>query len=42
MPRELVDTGTDQSADVGRGLAADRRQHARTTAWKGEGDRGDH
>lgn len=27
--------------DVGRSLAADRRQHAKTVAKPGEGDRGD-
>ncbi|HYE42882.1 MAG TPA: hypothetical protein VEA15_05755 [Caulobacteraceae bacterium] len=27
--------------DVGRSLAADRRQHSSTAAKKGEGDRGD-
>jgi hypothetical protein len=27
--------------DVGRSLAADRRQHSKTPAKKGEGDRGD-
>jgi len=27
--------------DVGRSLAADRRQHSETKAKKGEGDRGD-
>jgi hypothetical protein len=27
---------------VGRSLAADRREHARTRVGKGEGDRGDH
>ena len=27
--------------DVGRSLAADRRQHAKHRAKKGEGDRGD-
>jgi hypothetical protein len=27
--------------DVGRSLAADRRQHAKTPAKKGDGDRGD-
>ena len=27
--------------DVGRSLAADRRQHAQTVAKPGEGDRGD-
>jgi hypothetical protein len=31
-----------QSVDVGRSLAADRREHARTRVGKGEGDRGDH
>jgi hypothetical protein len=30
-----------ESDDVGRSLAADRRQHATTKAKKGEGDRGD-
>jgi hypothetical protein len=30
-----------QSDDVGRSLAADRRQHAKTVAPKGQGDRGD-
>jgi len=30
-----------QSADVGRSLAADQRQKAKTKAKKGEGDRGD-
>lgn len=30
-----------ESVDVGRSLAADRRQHAKTNAKKGEGDRGD-
>ena len=29
-------------ADVGRSLTADRRQHAKTKAPKGQGDRGDH
>jgi hypothetical protein len=28
--------------DVGKSLAADRRQHAKTKAPKGQGDRGDH
>lgn len=28
--------------DVGRSLAADRRQHAATKAKPGQGDRGDH
>jgi hypothetical protein len=27
--------------DVGKSLAADRRQHAKTKAKKGEGDKGD-
>jgi hypothetical protein len=27
---------------VGRSLAADRRQHAKTKAPRGQGDRGDH
>ena len=27
--------------DVGRSLAADQRQHAKTVARKGQGDRGD-
>jgi hypothetical protein len=31
-----------ESDDVGRSLAADRRQHAKTKAKKGQGDRGDH
>ncbi|MBS1816681.1 MAG: hypothetical protein JSU08_02015 [Acidobacteria bacterium] len=30
-----------ESADVGRSLAADRRQHAKTKASRGQGDRGD-
>ena len=30
-----------ESDDVGRSLAADRRQHAKTEARKGQGDRGD-
>jgi hypothetical protein len=30
-----------ESDDVGRSLATDRRQHARTKTEKGEGDRGD-
>jgi hypothetical protein len=30
-----------ESDDVGRSLAADRRQHATHRAKKGEGDRGD-
>ena len=31
-----------ESDDQGRSLAADRRQHAKTKAKKGQGDRGDH
>jgi hypothetical protein len=31
----------DEVADVGRSLAADRRQHAKTTVPSGQGDRGD-
>ena len=30
-----------ESDDLGRSLAADRRQHAKTKAPKGQGDRGD-
>ena len=30
-----------ESDDVGRSLAADRRQHAKTVSKKGQGDRGD-
>ena len=30
-----------KSDDVGRSLAVDRRQHAKTKAPKGQGDRGD-
>lgn len=30
-----------ESDDVGRSLAQDRRQHAKTVSRKGEGDRGD-
>lgn len=30
-----------EQADVGKSLAADQRQHAKTVAKKGEGDRGD-
>ena len=30
-----------QSVDVGKSLAADQRQHAKTVAKKGDGDRGD-
>ena len=31
-----------ESVDVGRSLAADRRQHAKHEAPPGQGDRGDH
>jgi len=31
-----------EEVDVGKSLAADRRQHAKTKAKKGDGDRGDH
>lgn len=30
-----------ESDDVGRSLAADRRQHSNTSAGKGQGDKGD-
>lgn len=30
-----------ESADVGKSLAADQRQHAKTDAGRGQGDRGD-
>lgn len=30
-----------ESDDVGRSLAADRRQHAKTVSKPGQGDRGD-
>lgn len=32
---------TSDQADVGRSLAADRRQHAKTKSKPGQGDRGD-
>lgn len=32
---------TDDQVDVGRSLAADRRQHAEHEAPRGQGDRGD-
>ena len=32
---------TDDQTDVGRSLAADQRQHSKTPAKKGQGDRGD-
>ena len=31
----------NESDDVGKSLATDRRQHAKTKAKKGQGDRGD-
>jgi len=31
-----------ESVDVGRSLAADRRQKSKKVAKKGQGDRGDH
>ena len=31
-----------ESVEVGRSLATDRRQHAKTKVKPGEGDRGDH
>ena len=33
---------TKSQDDVGRSLAADRRQHAKRKVKSGEGDRGDH
>ena len=37
------DTGGQfkEEADVGKSLAADQRQHAKTKVKKGDGDRGD-
>ncbi len=32
---------TDDQVDVGRSLAADRKQHSETKAKRGQGDRGD-
>ena len=32
---------TESQDDVGRSLASDRRQHAKTESKSGEGDRGD-
>ena len=32
----------NESDDVGRSLAQDRRKHAKTVAPSGQGDRGDH
>lgn len=31
-----------ESDDVGRALAVDRRQHSKTDAGRGQGDKGDH
>ncbi|HSU15344.1 hypothetical protein [Longimicrobium sp.] len=33
---------TNDQVDVGRSLAADRRQHSEHKAPRGQGDRGDH
>lgn len=33
---------TKDQVDVGKSLAADRRQHAKTRAKSGQGDKGDH
>jgi hypothetical protein len=32
---------TDDQVDVGKSLAADRKQHSETRAKRGQGDRGD-
>jgi len=32
---------TDDQTDVGKSAAADQRQHSKTPAKKGQGDRGD-
>ena len=32
---------TDDQSDVGKSLAADQRQHSKTKAEPGEGDKGD-
>ena len=32
---------TDDQVDVGRSIAADRRQHAKTVVPEGQGDKGD-
>jgi hypothetical protein len=32
---------TDDQVDVGKSLAADRKQHSETKAKRGQGDRGD-
>jgi hypothetical protein len=44
--KEFVRRGADgrftkNQVEVGRSLARDRRQHAKTTVPKGQGDRGD-
>jgi hypothetical protein len=39
--RDKAGQFTNDQVDVGKSLAADRRQHAQTKAKKGEGDRGD-
>jgi hypothetical protein len=39
--RNKLGTSFVESDDVGRSLAADRRQHAKTKAKRGEGDKGD-
>lgn len=39
--RNKLGTSFVESDDVGRSLAADRRQHAKTKTKRGEGDKGD-
>jgi hypothetical protein len=39
--RNKLGTSFVESDDVGRSLAADRRQHAKTKVKSGEGDKGD-
>jgi hypothetical protein len=39
--RNKLGTSFIESDDVGRSLAADRRQHAKTKVQSGEGDKGD-
>jgi hypothetical protein len=39
--RNKLGTSFVESDDVGRSLAADRRQHAKTKSKPGEGDKGD-
>lgn len=41
MRRDEGGRFTSEQVDVGRSLAADRRQHAKAIAPKGHGDRGD-